>query len=252
MINVSTNHQTIESCIAQNQPLYHADIKAGVLGLDPRTHVVTFFFVAVCSLLITGYEETLFLQIVAAGYLSLNGKARLAAQSCISFAIISVLSFLPLAGLYGVMLVSFLHMVPPFTTGCALFTLSPSVIMCALDRWHMPKNVLVGVCMLFRFASVLTQESHLIVQGIRMRGIFASAWDVVKHPGFAYECFYTPIVMRCLRLSSELAAASELRGIDIDDGRTTIYHLGLRPIDGMAVLFLAMLCIGTYVLGMVM
>ena len=33
--------------------------------------------------------------------------------------------------------------------------------------------------------------------------------------------------MRSLRLSSELAASAELRGIEIGEGRTSVYHVGL-------------------------
>ena len=109
---------------------------------------------------------------------------------------------------------SLLHMVPPFTAGCALFSLSPSAIMCALARWRVPQRVLVGVCMLFRFASVLSFEARSIVRGIRLRGVFPRAIDVALHPALAYECCYTPLVMRCLRLSAELAASAELRGIE--------------------------------------
>ena len=70
----------------------------------------------------------------------------------------------------------------------------------------MPQRVLVGVCMLFRFASVLSFGARSIVRGIRLRGVFPlRAIDVALHPALAYECCYTPLVMRCLRLSAELA-----------------------------------------------
>lgn len=227
-----------------------AGIRTGILGLDPRTHLVAFLAVGISAMLVTGLLETALLQAVAAVYLAANGRQRLAVKACASFAAVCGLSFLPLPGLYGVLFVSILHMVPPFTVGCALFTLSPSAIMCALDRWRFPQGVLVGVCMVFRFASILSFEIRSIVRGIRMRGIFPRALDVARHPVLAYECVYTPLVMRSLRLSSELAASAELRGIEIGEGRTSVYHVGLSARDAACALLTVGSSAAVYALGM--
>ena len=228
-----------------------ADIKCGLLGLDPRTHLSSFLVVGIVSMLIVGLLETALLQALAAAYLAANGRTRSAAKSCVGFAAICGLSFLPLPGLYGVLFVSMLHMIPPFTTGCAFFSLSPSAIMCALDRWHLPQKLLVGICMIFRFASILPFEMRSILRGIRMRGIFPSLLGIVRHPALAYECFYTPLVMRSLRLSSELAASAELRGIDIGAGRTSVYHVGFSLRDAVCAVVVAAAAAGIYALGAV-
>ena len=243
-------HALASSCIdVRGHAAHGADLRSGVLGLDPRTHLVALVALGTVSLLATGLPETTLAQAIAAAYLALNGKPRVAAKSCVSFAVVCALSFLPLAGLYGVLFVSFLHMIPPFTAGCALFTLSPSAIMCALDRWHVPQRVLVGVCVVFRFISVLSFEARSIVRGIRMRGIFPRFVDAILHPSLAYECVYTPLVMRSLRLSSELAASAELRGIDIGHGRTSLYHVGFTWRDAVASVMVIALSTGVYVLG---
>nr|WP_314783892.1 energy-coupling factor transporter transmembrane component T [Olsenella uli] len=228
-----------------------ADIKCGLLGLDPRTHLLSFLVVGIVSMLIVDLLETALLQALAAAYLAANGRTRSAAKSCVGFAAICGLSFLPLPGLYGVLFVSMLHMIPPFTTGCAFFSLSPSAIMCALDRWHLPQKLLVGICMIFRFASILPFEMRSILRGIRMRGIFPSLLGIVRHPALAYECFYTPLVMRSLRLSSELAASAELRGIDIGAGRTSVYHVGFSLRDAVCAVVVAAAAEGIYALGAV-
>lgn len=228
-----------------------ADIKCGLLGLDPRTHLLSFLVVGIVSMLIVDLLETALLQALAAAYLAANGRTRSAAKSCVGFAAICGLSFLPLPGLYGVLFVSMLHMIPPFTTGCAFFSLSPSAIMCALDRWHLPQKLLVGICMIFRFASILPFEMRSILRGIRMRGIFPSLPDIARQPALAYECFYTPLVMRSLRLSSELAASAELRGIDIGAGRTSVYHVGFSLRDAVCAVVVAAAAAGIYALGAV-
>ena len=227
-------------------------IRTGVLGLDPRTHLAAFLAVGVAAMLVTGLLETALLQAIAAAYLAANGRPKLAVKACVSFAAVCGLSFLPLSGLYGVLFVSILHMVPPFTVGCALFTLSPSAIMCALDRWHVPQGVLVGICMMFRFVSILSFEGRSIVRGIRMRGIFPRAIDAARRPVLAYECVYTPLVMRSLRLSSELAASAELRGIEIGEGRTSVYHVGFSARDAACTLLVIASAAVVYALGVVL
>lgn len=44
--------------------------------------------------------------------------------------------------------------------------------------------------------------------------IFPTWWSILKNPIMAYECFFVPLTVRCLKLSTELGASAELRGLD--------------------------------------
>jgi len=72
-----------------------------------------------------------------------------------------------------------------------------------------------------------------------MRSIFPRPLDALVHPALAYECAYVPLVMRCLRLSSELAASAQLRGVEIRERRTSVHHVGFEPRDAVAALAMA-------------
>ena len=48
------------------------DIKCGLLGLDPRTHLLSFFLVGIVSMLIVNLLETVLLQAFATAYLAAN------------------------------------------------------------------------------------------------------------------------------------------------------------------------------------
>ena len=41
------------------------DIKTGVFGLDPRTHLLSFLVVGIAAMLVTGLLETALLQLLA-------------------------------------------------------------------------------------------------------------------------------------------------------------------------------------------
>lgn len=71
------------------------DIKCGLLGLDPRTHLLSFFLVGIVSMLIVNLLETVLLQAFATAYLAANGRTRSATRTCVSFTVICGLSFLP-------------------------------------------------------------------------------------------------------------------------------------------------------------
>lgn len=213
--------------------------RVGLLGLDPRTHLGAMLAAGAANMVISDLRLVACIQAVAAIYLALNGHARLSAQCCLWFAGIFALGLLPIAGVYGTLILDLLHIMPVFTIGCALFTQSPSALMCALERWRAPKGVVVGVCMVFRFASLLTFEARSILRGIRMRSIFPRPLDALVHPALAYECAYVPLVMRCLRLSSELAASAQLRGVEIRERRTSVHHVGFEPRDAVAALAMA-------------
>ncbi|WP_454946610.1 energy-coupling factor transporter transmembrane component T family protein [Cryptobacterium curtum] len=224
----------------------------GVLGLDPRTHLTAVILIGVSTILLVELPLEIVLQVIAALYLSLNGHFGLSVRCCVFFVVILVLSFAPLPGLYGVLFVSLMHITPPFTAACALFSLSPSAIMGALSRWHVTPIVRIGVCMMFRFTALLGFEACQVVRGIRMRGIFTRWSDIFFHPALAYECIYAPLVMRCLRLSSELAASAELRGALVPGERSTVYQVGLSWRDGVVVLCLAIICIALVAVSVVL
>lgn len=226
-----------------------ADIRQGLLGLDPRTHLFVFVVVAISAALMTTVLEMAILQVLAALYLVACGKVKVAIRSCMSFIIAGVLSFLPLPGLWGALFINLMHVMQPFTIIMGLISLSPSAIMCAFDRWHVSLKVLIGLCVAFRFAILVAQEGRCIVQGIRMRGIFPHIYSGLFRPTLLYECVYTPLVMRCLRLTSELAASSELRGIEIRGQRSSIYHVGFSACDGLTLLVSVILCTALSLVG---
>ena len=98
---------------------------------------------------------------------------------------------------------------------------------------------------------VLSFEARSIVRGTRLRGVFPRAIDVALHPALAYECCYTPLVMRCLRLSAELAASAELRGIEADGVRTSVHHVGFEAREALAAVAVLAVCAGLCVWGKV-
>lgn len=105
-------------------------------------------------------------------------------------------------------------------------------LMSSLQKLKIPKSIIVMICIMIRFFPVLSKESVVIRSGMKARGIFGGWHDYVKHPFLAYECFIVPLIIRCIKLSDELGATAELRGLNADKSRTCIYDVsfGLKDV----------------------
>ena len=108
-------------------------------------------------------------------------------------------------------------------------------LMSSLQKLRIPKPIIVMICIMIRFFPVLGKESIYIRNGMRARGLFISLKDYIRHPVLAYECFMVPLIIRCIKLSDELGATAELRGLNADKSRTCIYEvrLGLKDISAL-------------------
>ena len=71
----------------------------------------------------------------------------------------------------------------------------------------------------------------LIRQGIRARGLFPHWYDYLRRPVTVYESFFVPFTVRCLKLSAELGATAELRGLDAPQKRSSIHVAPLSVYD---------------------
>ena len=84
-----------------------------------------------------------------------------------------------------------------------------------------------------------------IRQGIRARGLFPHWYDDLRRPVTVYESFFMPFTVRCLKLSAELGATAELRGLDAPTKRSSLNAAPLSVYDYLTagLYAAAMLCI---------
>ncbi len=187
-------------------------------------------------------------------YLLFNGLPKRALKFALVYIVLKVILAVapPGLGLLLVLLYMIAKMFPMIMIASALMHSSPSGILCAFERIHVPKSTLVMICVLIRFFPVLALEMKAIHDGIRARRIFPHWYTILRHPAMSYECYFMPLIVRCLKLSSELSASAELRGIECDCRRTSTHHVGLRAIDGFAVGAYVLLCAAIYATGVLL
>lgn len=107
--------------------------------------------------------------------------------------------------------------------------------MASWQSLHIPKSVTIMLCMMMRFFPVLRKEMASIREGIKARGLLPQWHDYVRHPVIVYESFFVPFTVRCLKLSAELGATAELRGLDAPQKRSSMYSVPLSIYDYLTV-----------------
>lgn len=152
-------------------------------------------------------------------------------------------------GSVTVFLIVTMRMMPMLVLGTVLFSTPPNAILTVGDRMHVPQQAMIAVCVLFRFMHVICQEMHAIVQGIRARGLLPHWYSVVVHPVQSYGCFVLPLIIRGLKLSSELACAADFRGVESTALRTCIYSLKVMPNDVTRTAGYVVCCMGVVLAG---
>lgn len=100
-----------------------------------------------------------------------------------------------------------------------------SELMLSLQKTKVPKSIIVMICILIRFFPVLSKENIAIRNGMKARGLFSNWKDFMRNPFLVYECFMVPLIIRCIKLSDELGATAELRGLNADISRSCIYEV---------------------------
>ncbi|WP_278591991.1 energy-coupling factor transporter transmembrane component T [Olsenella uli] len=210
---------------------------------DPRTHLAV---LVTATVLWAAYPPTLihYLAALCAAYLAANGMARHACGLVVGHVALTLLArasafVMPL--LY-VILSTFARAIPLMMPAAALVASNPSRIMAALQEVGIPRTGLAVVCLLVRFFPVMGVEMGRIREGQLARGILPRWRDVLVHPVTAYQCFFVPLIIRCLCLSSDLGASSELRGLASRERRSCLHGIGFSRWD--ATLVLSMFVLG--------
>ena len=216
-------------------------------NLDPRTHLAVTLCAAVVWFLYERLGQMHLLCLLASCYLWQAKEVRTAGRLCLFYCILQALSFLcaPHTALLYVILHTFARSIPLVMFAAAIATSNPSRLMASWQNLRVPKSILIMLCMMMRFFPVLQKEMASIRQGIRARGLFPHWYDYLRRPVTVYESFFVPFTVRCLKLSAELGATAELRGLDAPTKRSSLYAAPLSVYDYLTagLYAAAMLCI---------
>lgn len=133
----------------------------------------------------------------------------------------------------------FLRFVPGIMMGyLTVKTTTVSEFIAAMERLHMPKQVVIPMAVIFRFFPTIFEEGHAINDAMRMRGIRFGGGKASA----MLEYRLVPLVVCTVKIGEELSAAALTRGLGGPVRRTNICQIGFHLQD---VVFLV-LCVAAF------
>lgn len=214
--------------------------------LDARTHllvlgIATFFwFILEGEIAIHGLLSLSFF------YLFYLGHIKEMVRLLVSYLFIVTIAYISGAymGIFYIVLLTFARAIPLMMVSVAILSTNTSRMMKSFLSIKIPKTLVIMICIFTRFFPVLQKEMLYIKEGLRARGLFPQWYSMLLHPVMAYECFFVPLIIRCLKLSAELGASAELRGLAAPCERSCVYEIGFHWND--------IVCVFLYTLGCVL
>ncbi|MFT8317656.1 MAG: energy-coupling factor transporter transmembrane component T [Sporolactobacillus sp.] len=118
----------------------------------------------------------------------------------------------------------------------AIIRMSPGEVTAVLLKMHLPKNLALPIVFMLRFAPTIRSEFAAVFASMRMRGLMSPV-----HPMRTFEYTIIPIIIRSSKVSDELAASAELRGIAFPGPHTSLRPIRFKIGDVLLVIFAVLL-----------
>ena len=209
--------------------------------LDPRTKLLLVFVEAFFVLAVTGGDRLYWFRILFAVLpfllLMATGRYQTFAIGVLVFALTEYMQKYIFPGLHGaaavIMMVLILlisRFLPAFLMGSYVIrTTKVSEFKAAMERMHMPDELTIPMCVMFRFFPTVREECASIWAAMKMRGI-----GIGGSKGYEMlEYIMVPMLSCSAKIGDELSASALTRGLGISKVRTNICHIGFHAADYM-------------------
>ena len=205
----------------------------GTALLDPRCKLLLLIGIG-CVSYFLGWELVSFMLVLAYGlFIAAGSGLGWAVKMNIIYIIVAYLNALLryvqvpiLLMLTSIIGVAALKLIPVIMVGLwVLRTTYMDDLIVAFQRMRFPQAVTIPLVVMFRYVPTLRIEYRQIRSTMDIRGISDTLWKRLSHPLATIEYILIPLLMRCLKVTDELAASGTTRGLELECKR-----YALRPI----------------------
>ncbi|UVJ55608.1 energy-coupling factor transporter transmembrane component T family protein [Trueperella pyogenes] len=107
-------------------------------------------------------------------------------------------------------------------------------LLSALQSMRAPQAVLIPCMVILRFFPTIWKDTSNLIESLKTRRILVGRGYILRHPALTCELIAIPLLMRCLRVSDELAASALARGLGAEPRPTILQPLSFGPRDAVA------------------
>lgn len=207
------------------------------IRLDPRTKIAVMLLINVAAFTVHEWYVLVMTAAIPLSLLALNGRHKSAAiwtaiYALALYAHVVWVDVLP--GVWNLLVVMLsgtaCRMLPAILMGYFLLsTTTVSEFVAAMERIHMPKQIIIPFSVMFRFFPTIAEESASITDAMRMRGV--SFGKTKGGPAALMEYRLVPLFISCVKIGEDLSSSALTRGMGSPQKRTNICQIGFHAID---------------------
>lgn len=203
----------------------------GLLTLDPRTKILLLIAVNIFIFTNSLLSVELLTMLAILGLVLLCGLYRTAAKSAMMYLLLLAIKYfiLPLCPemimtSLNIIVITFRKLLPCVTLGALLVQTTPiRLLMHALEKWHVPRAIIIPLAITFRYFPTLYEEQQAITDAMKLRD--------VRGPIKKLEYIYVPLMMSASTTADELSQAIIARGIDNPQPKTCALPMRFHAAD---------------------
>ena len=214
-------------------------VKKSMFSLDPRTKLLLIFVESVLVLATAGGDRIMifrFFFTILPFLLLLTGKKYMICIAGMGILVTTiVLQYLVFPSASGALVV-FLRILitlitrflPAYMMGVYVIrTTKVSEFKAAMERMHIPDELTIPLCVMFRFFPTVREEWGSIRDAMKMRGISLGGGKA----GRMLEYRLVPMISCSAQIGEELSASALTRGLGKSRKRTNICQIGFGAMD---------------------
>ena len=202
-------------------------------ALDPRCKILLLITIGSVSYFVNGDVTSLILMIGFAVFVALGNGVKRAIKMVLIYLLVAYINALlryisipVLSVMMSVFGVTILKIIPIAMVGLwVLNTTYMDDLMVSLQRMKLPQSVTIPLVVMFRYIPTLRIEYQMIRNTMSIRGISDTFLGRVLHPISTVEYILIPLLMRCLKVTDELAASGTTRGLELEKKRYALNHI---------------------------
>ncbi len=199
----------------------------GTALLDPRCKGLLLILLGFVSYFLNGEVVSLALVLGFAVFIAAGSGVKRAIKMVAFYVVVAYLNALlryvsipVLSVIMSVFGVTVLKLIPIMMMGLwILQTTHMDDLMVSLQRMKLPQAVTIPLVVMFRYIPTLGIEYRMIRNTMDIRGISDTVWKRITHPISTVEYILIPLLMRCLKVTDELAASGTTRGLELQEKR---------------------------------
>ncbi len=205
--------------------------------LDPRTKILILLIINVSAFTVSAWYVLALAAAIPLSLVALSKRYYLAIV-CTLLYVVSLLCYIFLVDtentilniVVGLLTGVICRMGPSLLLGYYMLTTTTvSEFIAAMERIHLPKQIIIPLSVMFRFLPTIKEESSSINDAMRMRGISFGKTRGGLLTMMEYRLI--PLFISCVKIGEELSCSALTRGLGSPVKRTNICDIGFGAND---------------------